>query len=304
MATNKKVFVNCPFDQQYFPILKAILFTNICLGLEPLISETTNSGESRFRNIRKFIQNSRFSIHDLSRLEPLNKDDLPRMNMPFELGLDFGAKYFNKTLANKKFLILEAERFRYQKVISDLSGHDVGQHNNKPVEAIKAIRNWLASHVRGRLPSYKIIWSAYQNFKFEYDQTLRSENLDPDVLGEIPFGEIIHEMKGWIKNELPDNSFDYPDFEEENNQLVREQQLEMLIAKVAQLLQRIESEAGSGKQGLLKTRKILQEKLNHLLVTNASLADGSKKFEVMKDIQQIEQEIKVIETSLHKHSIT
>lgn len=303
MAVNKKVFINCPFDQQYFPILKAILFTNLCLGLEPLISETTNSGESRFRNIRRFIQNSSFSIHDLSRIEPLGKDNLPRMNMPFELGLDFGAKYFNKSLAKKKFLILEAERFRYQKVISDLSGHDIGRHNNEPVEAIKAVRNWLSSYVKGRIPTYKVIWSAYQNFKFEYDETLKSENIDPDAIGEIPFGEIIREMKGWIKNELPDISFDYPDLDD-NDDLEREQTLETLIAKVEQLLQHIALDGNSEQQGLIQTRKALLEKLNHLRVTNASLSDGSKKFEIMKDIEQIVKEIKEIERTIEKDFTT
>lgn len=304
MAANKKVFINCPFDQHYFPILKAILFTNICLGLEPLISETTNSGESRFRNIRRFIQNSRFSIHDLSRVEPLKNQDLPRMNMPFELGLDFGAKYFNKVHANKKFLILEAERFRYQKVISDLSGHDIRQHNNQPVEAIKAVRNWLSIHVKGRLPSYKKIWSAYQNFKFEYDETLKGENIDPDTIGEIPFSELIREMQSWIKNELPDNSFDYPDVEPIVDETSNQHILETLIGKVEQLLKRVDQETDSEQQGLLQTRKLLTEKLNHLRITNASLSDGSKKFEVMKDIEQIQKEIKEIETSLQKHFIS
>ncbi len=304
MAVNKKVFINCPFDQQYFPILKAILFTNLCLGLEPLISETTNSGESRFRKIRKFIRDSSFSIHDLSRIEPLKADDLPRMNMPFELGLDFGAKYFNKSLEKKKFLILEAERFRYQKVISDISGHDIRQHNNQPVEAIKAVRNWLATHVKGRVPSYKMIWSAYQNFRFEYDQTLKSENIDPEAIGDIPFSEIIREMKGWIKNELPDNSIDYPDFESDDTDFSeRELILENLIRKVDELLKRKGLETDSEKQGLLQTQKVLQEKLNHLRIANASLTDGAKKFEVMKDIEQIEKEIKKIELSLQKHSL-
>jgi len=92
MLLNRKVFINCPFDNTFFPILKAILFTLDYLGYEPLISETSDSGESRIKKLKKFVKAANLSIHNLSRAEPLAVGDLPRFNMPFELGLDFGSR--------------------------------------------------------------------------------------------------------------------------------------------------------------------------------------------------------------------
>ena len=86
----ENVFVNCPFDNSYFPLLKALLFTLVYLGLKPQISETTDSGEVRLHKIRDLMLVSKYSIHDLSRMEPLKKGELPRFNMPFECGIDFG----------------------------------------------------------------------------------------------------------------------------------------------------------------------------------------------------------------------
>ncbi len=102
------VFINCPFDNKYFPLLKSILFTLVYLDLEPKISETTDSGQVRIDRITEYMINSRYSIHDLSRMEPLKQNDLPRFNMPFECGIDFGIKASNPTqFNNKQFLILE-----------------------------------------------------------------------------------------------------------------------------------------------------------------------------------------------------
>jgi hypothetical protein len=84
------VFINCPFDNDYFPLLKPLLFTLTYLGLHPKISETTDSGEVRLHKIKDMMMDSKYSIHDLSRMEPLKPADLPRFNMPFECGIDFG----------------------------------------------------------------------------------------------------------------------------------------------------------------------------------------------------------------------
>jgi hypothetical protein len=47
----------------------------------------------------------------------------------------------------KKFLVLEGERFQYQRFISDISGQDVKAYNNDAAEAVKAVREWLSDQV-------------------------------------------------------------------------------------------------------------------------------------------------------------
>jgi hypothetical protein len=67
--------------------------------------------------------------------------------MPFELGLFLGARRFGeaKQQRDKQCLVLEAERYRYQKYLSDIAGQDIRQHDNDPAKAVGAVRDWLAA---------------------------------------------------------------------------------------------------------------------------------------------------------------
>lgn len=88
----------------------------IYFKLDPKISQTESSANVRIDQIKQHIRNSKFSIHDLSRSKPMRKGELPRFNMPYELGLDIGCAEFGlKRFRVKKNLILETERYHYQK---------------------------------------------------------------------------------------------------------------------------------------------------------------------------------------------
>jgi hypothetical protein len=91
---HQTVFLNCPYDDEYRPLLGALLFSVLDCGLTPrLASDQADSGQPRLEKIRELIRDSRFSIHDISRMDPLQPGDLPRFNMPFELGLDLGCRF-------------------------------------------------------------------------------------------------------------------------------------------------------------------------------------------------------------------
>lgn len=202
MSFNKNVFINCPFDNDYFPILRSIIFAGIYLGFEIKISETSDSGEARITKIRRLIRQSKFSIHDLSRIE-LNENYLPRFNMPFECGIDFGSKYFgSKQLKSKKFLILDKERYRYQQFISDIAGNDIRSHENSPELAIKAIRDWMNLNSSKRLQSSKGIWLLFNEFISDYNQIAEAEEFNPNDIAEINFSDYIDIVKQWIKNKV------------------------------------------------------------------------------------------------------
>jgi len=192
------VFINCPFDNTYFPLLKSILFTLIYLELEPRISETTDSGEVRLTRITDFMINSRYSIHDLSRMGPLKNNDLPRFNMPFECGIDFGIKASNPAMfGQKQFLILEKEQYRYQKVISDISGNDIKFHKEDIERLIKIIRDWFRPKIQ-KTPYPKEIWLAFNEFEYDYEQILIEAGYNPKSIDSMEFSEIIENMKSWI----------------------------------------------------------------------------------------------------------
>ncbi len=195
----KNVFINCPFDNLYFTLLKPLLFTLIYIELYPQISETSDSGEVRLHKIKDLMSNSKFSIHDLSRMDSIKKNDLPRFNMPFECGIDFGIKLSNPQLfRDKKFLILEKEQYRYQKVISDISGNDIKSHKNDPEQIIKVVRDWFKPTMNN-IPMYKEIWLAYNEFDFDYEEILTDSGYDPKDINSITFSDILENMNIWIE---------------------------------------------------------------------------------------------------------
>ena len=65
---DRQVFINCPFDEEYAPLLQAMLFTFVFLGYQPrLASEAVTPVVTRMDRINELILASRYSVHDLSR---------------------------------------------------------------------------------------------------------------------------------------------------------------------------------------------------------------------------------------------
>ncbi|MBT3635289.1 MAG: hypothetical protein HN528_13215 [Candidatus Marinimicrobia bacterium] len=193
-----QVFINCPFDNNYFPLLKPLLFVLIYIGLVPKISETSDSGENRLNTIKKMMLSSKFSIHDLSRIKPFTITDLPRFNMPFECGFDFGIKMSNSQLyGTKKILILETEQYRYKKFISDISGNDIKAHKERPETIIKVVRDWFKLNIPN-VPRYKEVWLAYNEFTSDFESILTNEGYNPQDINALTFCDIIENMSEWI----------------------------------------------------------------------------------------------------------
>jgi len=119
----ESVFINCPLDDNYKRIFYAIIFAVFDSGFVPRSAIESGNDPVRLSRIMQIIDDSRYSIHDLSRAGVDRKTGLARFNMPLELGIFLGAKKFggNKH-ANKTYLMLDKERYRYQMFISDLSG--------------------------------------------------------------------------------------------------------------------------------------------------------------------------------------
>jgi hypothetical protein len=92
MAFDRNVFVNCPFDEAYLPLLRPILFVTLYLGLTPRIAlENLDSGRPRIEKIIALIEQSKYAVHDLSRMQAERAGEYYRLNMPFELGLGLGS---------------------------------------------------------------------------------------------------------------------------------------------------------------------------------------------------------------------
>lgn len=64
----KNVFINCPFDENYKPLLKVLIFVITKIGLIPRLAiERNDSAEVRLYKIKEILEESKYSIHDLSR---------------------------------------------------------------------------------------------------------------------------------------------------------------------------------------------------------------------------------------------
>jgi hypothetical protein len=202
MTFENNVFVNCPFDEKYLPLLRPLLFTIIYLGMFPRIAlERSDSGESRLAKIVELIRDSKYSIHDLSRSEAAAAGELYRLNMPFELGLDFGGRLFGAdNMAEKKTLVLEAKLHRYKAAISDLSGSDIECHYDEPYKVIGLVRNWLKSVSLEKAAGAAKISSAFTQFMTDDYNALTAEGFSPADISTIPIGELMERMYIWVGN--------------------------------------------------------------------------------------------------------
>ena len=201
---DSNVFVNCPFDEEYYKLLRPLLFTVVFFGYNPRIaSESSDSGENRIDKILGLIRNSGLSIHDLSRIRASKAGDFSRMNMPFELGVDYGARIFGpKRMQNKRCLILEKERYDTQKALSDLGGADFKNHDNDPEILVRATLNWFVETVgsRDRLSPTKI-WYQFVDFASDFHDARKSDGFTDDDLNMMPVPEYIDFIKDWVSTE-------------------------------------------------------------------------------------------------------
>ena len=201
---DRNVFINCPFDQEYVPLLRPLLFTILYCGLIPKIAlESSDSGEARINKICTLIRESRYSIHDLSRLQSQRSKEFYRMNMPFELGIEYGCRQFGSPrLKTKRCLILEKERYNYIKALSDLSGVDIKHHKNDPEELASAVRDWFVETVGLRgLKSPSKIWYDFNDFMSEFYNKRKSECFSDRDIAKIPIPEYMDFVREWLINQ-------------------------------------------------------------------------------------------------------
>jgi len=192
------VFSNCPFDREYSPLFEALVFcVTDCGFVARCTLEEPDSGEARVRRIHRLLRTSQYSIHDISRVELT--PDLPRFNMPFELGLDLGCRAFGSAAAKRKrCLILDSEPFRYQRFLSDIAGQDIRAHANSPEEVIHVVRNWLRSaSSRRTIPGPVRIKERFARFASVLPDCCDRIGLDRQ---DVQFPEYVTMIEEWLKS--------------------------------------------------------------------------------------------------------
>lgn len=203
---NRNVFINCPFDEEFEPLLQAIIFTVIFLKFNPrLASEAADGAETRIAKIVSLIAESRYSIHDLSRSVAREIGEHFRLNMPFELGIDYGCRKFaGEHFSLKKFLILEEVKYRYQAALSDIAGCDIEAHGGNYERIIEKVRNWLVNDADAEAIGASRIKGQYLAFQEWYFEEKMANGASLNEIKEYPTREVMTSMLAWMDADRPD----------------------------------------------------------------------------------------------------
>ena len=120
--------------------------------------------------------------------------------MPFELGLDFGCRYYGSgRLTEKVILVLEEQRYRYQATISDLAGSDIEAHHGKYQIAVRKVRNWLVTAPEvERIGATQILadYELFQRWHFN-QQSIRG--FSEDDRRDYSMLELLGAMQDWYQ---------------------------------------------------------------------------------------------------------
>ncbi len=201
---NDLVFINCRFDDAYKPLLRAAIYTVYFCGFCPTTAMAEdNAMDNRIDKLFRIIDRCKVGIHDISRTELDPGNNLPRFNMPFELGVFYGArKYGQKRQKDKNALIFERQKYLYQQYLSDINGVDTKAHNNDPQAVIRHVRNWLrTASRRTSIPGEQTIINHYNNFLAQLPVAAIDAGFG--TMDAIPFNDYCQIVEEAIRAVLP-----------------------------------------------------------------------------------------------------
>lgn len=204
MTYDDCVFLNCPFDDDYQHLFRALVFAvHDCGFVARSALEVDDGSEVRIEKIRRIIAESKFGIHDISRTELDADTGLPRFNMPLELGIFLGAKYFGGPLHRRKAcIVFDRERYRYQAFCSDVAGQDVRAHHGDERQAIRCVRDALRTWRPDRaFPGGAAMCERYSRFVSDLPGLAAKMHLRVDELGFRDFTALVTH---WLRLYAPD----------------------------------------------------------------------------------------------------
>jgi hypothetical protein len=141
MARRKRiesVFLNIPYDKEFEDLYVAYIVGLTQLGLR-VNATLAVPNQGRLEAIIGLIDESNFSIHDLSRIK--SSKGIPRFNMPLELGLALYRSHATK--GRHRVYVFESKPYRTQKSTSDINGIDPQIHHGTARGVMAGLRNIL-----------------------------------------------------------------------------------------------------------------------------------------------------------------
>lgn len=201
VAYKNSVFLNIPLDNRYKRLREAIVFAIYDCGfIARCALEDEDTAEVRINKIYRLMSESKYGVHDISRTSLDQEYRLPRFNMPLELGIFLGARFFGQNKHKlKRALVLDFDSYRYHIFCSDIAGQDIRSHENKVTLAIHSVRNWLrnAPDTKGVMfPGAQRICDRYETFRKQLPKMCRVLALDRS---NLEFNDYAHLVAGWLR---------------------------------------------------------------------------------------------------------
>lgn len=141
------VFLNIPYDPAFERLFLAYISGVSAFGFTPRATLEIPFGERRLDRILSLILSSRYSVHDLSRVQlDRKRPRTPRFNMPFELGLTVALARADHP--RHSWVVCEAVPHRIKKSLSDLDGTDAYIHGGTVAGVFRELGNAFVGSAR------------------------------------------------------------------------------------------------------------------------------------------------------------
>ncbi len=164
------VFLNIPYDAAFENLLLAYIAGISAFGFTPRATLEIPFGERRLDRIIALIQASKYSIHDLSRVQlDRTAPRTPRFNMPFELGLT--AALEKTEHSDHSWIVCETVLRRINKSLSDLDGTDCYVHGGTIAGVFRELGNAFVG--TARQPTVKEMSQIYRVLRVQFRSILQ-----------------------------------------------------------------------------------------------------------------------------------
>ena len=167
--------------------------------------EAGDAGDVRLDKISRLVADSPYSIHDLSEVNLDKKNELPRFNMPFELGMVIGCrKIAGSRFARRPILIMERTAYTTQKCLSDIAGQDLKFHSGSIPRIITIVRTWLLQETnRNNIPGHVRIQKTFDAFYHVLPALCAEAELEAD---ELAYSDFVILVQQWLLERNVENA--------------------------------------------------------------------------------------------------
>lgn len=164
------VFLNVPYDAAFENLLLAYIAAVSAYGFAPRATLEIPFGQRRLDRILALILASRYSIHDLSRVQLDRKSPrTPRFNMPFELGLTIALE--RTAHPDHSWVVCESVPHRLSKSLSDLDGTDAYVHGGTVAGVFREMGNAFVGS--SRQPTVTEMSQIYRLLRAQFRRILK-----------------------------------------------------------------------------------------------------------------------------------